>query len=159
GSRAGWARLANSDRSWPAGWRRTRATGWLTPVPAGSPLWSSTPTCSPRGSEPADRTARVSQKSSRGHPLRRASVPPRTARSFWAWVRPLGGVAILAFLLWRLGTSAFLDGLRLISAGSLAAALGIGLLTTICTAWRWRLVATGLGVGLPLGAAIARCYR
>jgi uncharacterized membrane protein YbhN (UPF0104 family) len=68
-------------------------------------------------------------------------------------------VAILAFLLWRLGTGAFLDGLRLISVGSLTAALGIGLLTTICTAWRWRLVANGLGVGLPLGAAVARCYR
>ena len=41
---------------------------------------------------------------------------PRGPRSVWAWVRPLGGAAILAFLVWRLGTGPFLDALRQINA-------------------------------------------
>src|SRR5213076_3487246 len=80
------------------------------------------------------------------------SVPVPT-RGVWAWLRPLGGAAILALLLWRLGSGAFLAGLRLIDGWALAAALGIGLLTTVCCAWRWRLVAEGLGVRLPLRSA------
>ena len=33
------------------------------------------------------------------------------------------------------------------------------MLTTVCCAWRWRLVARGLGVDLPLGTAVAAYYR
>ncbi len=77
----------------------------------------------------------------------------------WAWVRPFGGVAILAVLLWRLGSGPFLGGLRLISPGALVAALAIGALTTVCGAWRWSLVAQGLGVRLSLRSAVAHCYR
>jgi glycosyltransferase 2 family protein len=80
-------------------------------------------------------------------------------RAFRAWVRPVGGIGILAFLLWRLGTGPFLDGLRLIDGRALVAALGIGVLTTVCGAWRWSLVANGLGVRLPLRTAVADCYR
>lgn len=79
--------------------------------------------------------------------------------AFRAWARPLGGLAILALLLWRLGTGPFVDGLRLISGGTVAAAVGIGALTTVCCAWRWSLVAGGLGVRLPLRTAVADCYR
>jgi len=42
---------------------------------------------------------------------------------------------------------------------ALAAAVAIGVLTTVASAWRWRLVAGGLGVRLPLGTAIAAYYR
>jgi glycosyltransferase 2 family protein len=83
----------------------------------------------------------------------------RVPRAFWAWVRPLAGAGILSFLLWRLGTGPFLDGLRLIDAWTLTAALGIGWLTTVCCAWRWSLVAGGLGVRLPFRTAVAHCYR
>jgi uncharacterized membrane protein YbhN (UPF0104 family) len=89
-------------------------------------------------------------------PSRLAVAVPR---AFWAWVRVLGGVGILVLLLWRLGTGAFLDGLRLIDGWALGAALGFGALTTVCSAWRWSLVARGLGVRLPLGTAVAHCYR
>jgi glycosyltransferase 2 family protein len=41
----------------------------------------------------------------------------------------------------------------------LAAALAITSLTTLCCAWRWRLVAGGLGVGMPLRTAVAAYYR
>jgi uncharacterized membrane protein YbhN (UPF0104 family) len=71
----------------------------------------------------------------------------------------LGGLGILALLLWRLGTGAFLDGLHVINGGTLLAAAGIGLLTTVLSAWRWSLVARGLGIRLPLGNAVADYYR
>jgi uncharacterized membrane protein YbhN (UPF0104 family) len=80
-------------------------------------------------------------------------------RAAWAWTRVLGGVGILAFVLWRLGTSAFLDSLQLLTGWTLAAALGIGLMTTVFSAWRWCLVARGLGIDLPLRTAIADYYR
>jgi uncharacterized membrane protein YbhN (UPF0104 family) len=87
----------------------------------------------------------------------RTAVPP--ARSFGAWLRSVGGIGILALLLWRVGTGPFLDGLRLINGWALAAAVGLGLLATVCSAWRWSLVADGLGVRLPLRTAVAHCYR
>jgi glycosyltransferase 2 family protein len=79
--------------------------------------------------------------------------------SFWKWARPVGGAAIIAFLLWRLGTGPFLHGVRMINGWALAGALGLGAVTTVCCAWRWSLVARGLGVRLPLGPAVAQCYR
>lgn len=69
------------------------------------------------------------------------------------------GVAILVALFWRLGTGVFLDGLRRIDATALIAALGIGLVTTVFSAWRWQLVARGLRIRLPLGPAVADYYR
>ncbi len=81
------------------------------------------------------------------------------SRTVWAWARPVGGAAILAVIIWRLGTGPILDGLHTINVGSLAAAGGIAIVTTVCCAWRWTLVARGLGVGLPVPTAIAAYYR
>ncbi len=69
------------------------------------------------------------------------------------------GVAILAVLLWRLGTGVFVDGLRRIDGGTLLIGLGIGLVTTVFSAWRWQLVARALRIRLPLGSAVADYYR
>ena len=80
-------------------------------------------------------------------------------RSMWAWVRLLGGVAILAALLWRLGTGAFLEGLRVIDATTLGIAFGIGVATTVLSAWRWCLVARGLGLRLSFRTAVADYYK
>ncbi|MER7247839.1 lysylphosphatidylglycerol synthase transmembrane domain-containing protein [Kribbella sp. NPDC000426] len=80
-------------------------------------------------------------------------------RSIWTWARLAGGAAILAVLVWRVGTGPLLDGLRLTTGWSIAAALAITSLTTLCCAWRWRLVAGGLGVEVPLGTAVAAYYR
>lgn len=77
----------------------------------------------------------------------------------WAWGRPLGGAAILAVLVWRVGAGPFLDGVRRVDGWSLLAAAAITLITTVASAWRWRTVALGLGVQLPLGTAVAACYR
>ena len=80
-------------------------------------------------------------------------------RSIWAWVRVLGGVGILAVLLWRLGTGAFVDGLRVINGPALVLAFAIGVTTTVFSAWRWCLVARGLGMKLSLRGAIADYYK
>jgi glycosyltransferase 2 family protein len=42
------------------------------------------------------------------------------SRTFWRWARPLGGAAILAVLVFRLGTGPFLDGIGRINGWSLA---------------------------------------
>jgi uncharacterized membrane protein YbhN (UPF0104 family) len=65
----------------------------------------------------------------------------------------------LAVVVWRLGTGPFVAGLHAVDGGALAAAAGLALLTTACYAWRWKIVAGGLGVDLPLPAAVAAYYR
>jgi len=73
--------------------------------------------------------------------------------------RLTAAAATLAVLVWQLGTGPFLDGLRAVDGEALAAAFGLAVLTTVCCAWRWRVVARGLGVDLPLGTAVAAYYR
>ena len=80
-------------------------------------------------------------------------------RSIWTWVRLLGGAAIIAVLFWRLGSGAFVDGFRVIGPGTLLAAFLIGATTTVFSAWRWCLVARGLGLRLSLRGAIAEYYK
>lgn len=84
---------------------------------------------------------------------------PRRGRALRAHLGTIAGVVILAVLLWRLGTGVFLDGLRRIDAFTLVAAVGIGLFTTVFSAWRWQLVARGLRIRLPFGPAVADYYR
>ncbi|TDC82080.1 flippase-like domain-containing protein [Micromonospora sp. KC606] len=104
-----------------------------------------------QGGDDLPRRLRVTQAA--GDP------PPAPARSAWPWVSNLGGLALVAGLLWWLGSGPALAALRRIDAPALLAALLLGALATVCCAWRWRLVAEGLGVRLPLGAAVAHCYR
>lgn len=77
----------------------------------------------------------------------------------WAWLRLLIGAGILAALVWRLGTGAFVDGLRVVDGRAVLAALAIGLFTTVTSAWRWCLVARRLGLRLPLARAVSDYYR
>jgi uncharacterized membrane protein YbhN (UPF0104 family) len=67
--------------------------------------------------------------------------------------------AALAVVVWRLGTGPFLDGVRAVDGRALLATAAIGLLTTLCCAWRWTVVARGLGVHLSLPTAVAAYYR
>jgi uncharacterized membrane protein YbhN (UPF0104 family) len=80
-------------------------------------------------------------------------------RTLWAWGRVVGPALVLAVLVWRLGTGPFLDGVRSVDGRALAAATGIVALTTVCSAWRWTIVARGLGVELSLPTAVAAYYR
>ncbi|WP_435807817.1 lysylphosphatidylglycerol synthase transmembrane domain-containing protein [Streptomyces parvulus] len=88
-----------------------------------------------------------------------ADAAPPARRALRTHLGTLAGTAVLAVLLWRMGTGAFLDGLRRIDAPTVLAALGIGLVTTVFSAWRWALVARGLRIRLPLGPAVADYYR
>ena len=81
------------------------------------------------------------------------------SRWLWTWGRILGPAVVLAVLVWRLGAGPFIDGLRTVDVWALAAAAGIAVLTTLCCAWRWKLVAGGLGVKLSLRTAVAAYYR
>ena len=78
------------------------------------------------------------------------------------WRRALrlaGAMVVLATVVWRLGTGPFRDGLSAVDGRALAAAAGIGVVTTVCCAWRWTVVARGLGVPLSLRDAVAAYYR
>jgi uncharacterized membrane protein YbhN (UPF0104 family) len=81
------------------------------------------------------------------------------SRTVWTWVRFAGTAATVAVLVWRLGASPFVDGVRAIDSGALAAAAGLAVLTTVCCAWRWKIVARGLGLDLSLSGAVAAYYR
>lgn len=80
-------------------------------------------------------------------------------RRIWPWLRALAGAAIVGVLVWRLGTRTFLHGIGMIDVHGVLAALVIGLGTTVLSAWRWCLVARGLGLRLGLGGAVADYYR
>jgi uncharacterized membrane protein YbhN (UPF0104 family) len=67
--------------------------------------------------------------------------------------------ATLFIVVWRLGVGPFLDGVRAVDGAALGAGAGIGVLTTVCCAWRWTIVAHGLGLRLSFPAAVAACYR
>lgn len=80
-------------------------------------------------------------------------------RRAWPWLRALIGLAILAVVVWRVGTGAFLAGLAHVSVPSVLAALGLGVLTTVVSALRWCVVARHLGLDLSLRRAVADYYR
>ena len=92
------------------------------------------------------------------HHAQAERVPGRS-RSPWVWTRPAVGAAILAVLLWQLGTRPVVEALQRIDFWPLAAAAAIAVPTTVCCAWRWRLVSRGLGSDLPLREAVGAYYR
>jgi uncharacterized membrane protein YbhN (UPF0104 family) len=75
------------------------------------------------------------------------------------WAGPAVAAIVLAVVIWRLGTGPFVSGLEEVDGRALLAAAGIGLVTTVCGAWRWTIVARGLGLRLSLPAAVAAYYR
>jgi glycosyltransferase 2 family protein len=84
-------------------------------------------------------------------------VAHRLSRS--ALARRTGGVVLLAVVAWRMGIDQSLRAVGAIDARALGAALVLTGLTTVCCAWRWSLVATGIGARVPLRTAVADCYR
>jgi glycosyltransferase 2 family protein len=75
------------------------------------------------------------------------------------WAGTAVGVVALGAVMWRLGTGPFLAGLEAVDGRALLAVAAVVLLTTVCSAWRWTIVARGLGVRLSLPAAVAGYYR
>jgi glycosyltransferase 2 family protein len=72
---------------------------------------------------------------------------------------PVLAAAVLAAVIWRLGSGPFLDGIGALDGRAVLAAAAIILVTTVCFALRWKTVADGLGLRLSLADAVAAYYR
>jgi uncharacterized membrane protein YbhN (UPF0104 family) len=74
-------------------------------------------------------------------------------------VRLVAGVAVLWFLGRELGAAPFEDGLRAVTWQGIVAAATLTALTSICSAWRWQVVARALGTDIGLPRATGAYYR
>ncbi|HKC26644.1 MAG TPA: lysylphosphatidylglycerol synthase transmembrane domain-containing protein [Jatrophihabitans sp.] len=74
-------------------------------------------------------------------------------------LRLAAGVTVLWFLWRQLGGAPFRDGLRAVTWQAVVAAVTLTVLTTVCSAWRWRVVARALGVDIGLPGAVCAYYR
>ncbi len=81
------------------------------------------------------------------------------AGSWQRWARAAVGALVLAALVLRLGTDAFVDALRAVDARALVLGAAIAVVTTTVGAWRWQVVARQLQVELSMPEAVAACYR
>jgi GTP cyclohydrolase II len=91
------------------------------------------------------------------------SVPAgigRAVRRFGpSLLRLAAGVIVLWFLVRQLGAAPFEDGLRAVTWQAVVAAVTLTVLTTVCSAWRWRVVARALGADIDLPGATGAYYR
>ena len=92
-----------------------------------------------------------------------AGIRPAVRRFGPSLLRLAAGVTVLWFLWRQVGAAPFKDGLRAVTWPAVVAAVTLTALTTVCSAWRWRVVARVLGVdislpgaGLLLGDAVRR---
>jgi uncharacterized membrane protein YbhN (UPF0104 family) len=88
-----------------------------------------------------------------------AGIGPAVRRYGPSLLRLAAGVAVLWFLVQRVGAGPFRDGLRAVTWQAVVAAVTLTALTTVCSAWRWRVVARALGVGIGLPGAVGAYYR
>ena len=89
----------------------------------------------------------------------RARIGPAGRRFGPSLLRLAAGVTVLGFLARQLGGRPFEDGLRAVTWPGVAAAVTLTALTTICSAWRWRVVARALGTDIGLSRATGAYYR
>jgi GTP cyclohydrolase II len=75
------------------------------------------------------------------------------------FLRLAAAVTVLWFLGRQVGAAPFKDGLRAVTWPAVVAAVTLTALTTVCSAWRWRVVARALGVSIGLPAAVRAYYR
>ena len=75
------------------------------------------------------------------------------------WASPAVATVALAVVVWRLGAGPFLAGVKAVDGRAVMVAAAVVLVTTLCSAWRWTIVARGLGVRLSFHAAVAAYYR
>ena len=88
-----------------------------------------------------------------------ARIGPAVRRYGPALLRLAAGVTVLWFLGRELGAAPFEDGLRAVTWQAVVAAVTITALTTVCSAWRWRVVARALGADIGLPRATGAYYR
>ncbi len=155
----------------PAGQAASEPVGHVVSEPVGQAVFVPERRTAPESERRAapvaeQRAASLPEGDSAPEAAERPATGPeeRTARRFDSRALrthfgTVAGVVILGALLWRLGTGVLLDGLRRIDTVTLLVALGIGVVTTVFSAWRWQLVAKGLRIRLPFGPAVADYYR
>jgi hypothetical protein len=66
---------------------------------------------------------------------------------------------VLWFLMRQVGAAPFGDGLRAVTWQAVVAASMLTALTSVFSAWRWRVVARALGVDIGLSSALCAYYR
>jgi uncharacterized membrane protein YbhN (UPF0104 family) len=88
-----------------------------------------------------------------------AGIGPAARRFGPSLLRLAAGVAVLWFLGRYVGAAPFEDGLRAVTWQAVVAAVTLTALTTVCSAWRWRVVARALGAGIDLPVATGAYYR
>ena len=88
-----------------------------------------------------------------------AGAGPAARRFGPALLRMAGGVTVLWFLWRHVGSGPFRDGLRAVTWPAVAGAVTLTVLTTVCSAWRWRVAARALGADISLPAATSAYYR
>ena len=88
-----------------------------------------------------------------------AGIGPAVRRFGPSLLRLVAGVAVLWFLGRELGAAPFEDGLRAVTWQGVVAAVTLTALTTICSAWRWSVVARALGTDIGLARATGAYYR
>jgi uncharacterized membrane protein YbhN (UPF0104 family) len=84
---------------------------------------------------------------------------PAVRRFGPALLRLAAGGIVLWFLWRQVGAEPFMDGLRAVTWPAVAGAVTLTALTTVWSAWRWRVVARALGAGIGLPAATSAYYR
>src|SRR5215472_9747057 len=91
------------------------------------------------------------------------SVPtgsgPAVRRFGPSLLRLAAGVTVLWFLWRQMGAAPFRDWLRAVTWPAVVAAVTLTVLTTVCSAWRWRVVARALGADIGLPGAVCAYYR
>lgn len=88
-----------------------------------------------------------------------ARIGPVVRRFGPVLLRLAAGVAVLWFLGRELGAAPFEDGLRAVTWPGVGAAVTLTVATTVCSAWRWRIVARALGTDIRLARATGAYYR
>ncbi len=86
-------------------------------------------------------------------------IRPAVRRFGLPLLRLTFAVTVLWFLGRQLGAAPFRDGLRAVTWPAVVGAVTLTALTTVCSAWRWRVVARALGVGIGLPGAVCAYYR
>lgn len=76
-----------------------------------------------------------------------------------ALLQVAGGGLVLVVLVGRLGSKPFQAGLQAVSVPAVLATCGLMALATLAAAWRWRVVASALGMQVSLSAAVGAYYR
>ena len=88
-----------------------------------------------------------------------AGISPAARRYGPSLLRLAAGVTVLGFLARQVGGAPFRDGLRAVTWQAVLAAATLTVLTTVCSAWRWRVAARSLGVDISLPGAVSAYYR